>query len=109
MESFRLLEQIECEKAPIKDNGGDLLDGLIVGMDMMVRHCGEKKYKKRVFLITDGERETQYDPHELRQVMQTINERDTRLNVITLDFCDDLAEDDDEEDEDEDDEKEKKV
>jgi len=35
-------------------------------MDMMVRHCGDKKYKKRVFVITDGERETQYDPRELK-------------------------------------------
>lgn len=29
-----------------------------------------------------------------------MNEQDTRLNVITLDFCDDLAEDEDEEDQD---------
>ncbi|CDW74323.1 atp-dependent dna helicase [Stylonychia lemnae] len=101
LESFRHLENITCEKAPIKDNGGDLLDGLIVGMDMMVRHCGEKKYKKRVFLITDGERETKYDPRELKQIITTLNERDTRLNIITLDFCNELAEDDEDDDEEE--------
>ena len=72
-------------------------------MDMLVRHCGERKYKKRVFLITDGERETKYDPAELRQVVMTMNDRDARLNVITLDFCDDLAENDEDEDEEDED------
>ena len=68
---------------------------------MLVRHCGTKKYKKRVFVITDGERETKYDKNELKQVIQTMNEQDARVNVITLDFCDDLAEDDEDEEEEE--------
>jgi Mg-chelatase subunit ChlD len=36
--------------------GGDLTDGLRVAMNMLERHCGTKKYRKRVFLITDGEK-----------------------------------------------------
>lgn len=50
------------------------MDGLIVGLDMMARHCGTRKYKKRVFLITDGERETNYDSKELKQVIQSMND-----------------------------------
>jgi hypothetical protein len=73
------------------------MDGLIVGMDMLTRHCGTKKYKKRIFVITDGEKMTKYDQKEKSQVIQSMNESDTRLNVITLDFCDELAEEEDEE------------
>ena len=66
-------------------------------MDELARTCGKKKYKKRIFLITDGEKETKYNKDELKQVIQSMNETDTRLNVITLDFCNDLEEDDEDE------------
>ena len=65
-------------------------------MDMLARHCGTKKYKKRIFVISDGEKEAKFDKKEMRTIIESMNESDTRLNVITLDFCDDLAEDEDE-------------
>ena len=76
------------------------MDGLIVALDMMSRHCGTKKYKKRIFLITDGEKLAKCTEEEKRDVIKSMNETDTRLNVITLDFCDDLAEDEDGEEDD---------
>lgn len=82
-----------------------MMDGLVVAIDMLMRHCGKKKYKKRIFLITDGEKEAKYDKNELKQIISNMNESDVRLNVITLGFCDDLEEDEDEEEGDEDDEK----
>ena len=38
-----------------------MLDGLIVAMDLLAKHCGPRKYKKRIFLISDGEKEAKYD------------------------------------------------
>ena len=76
-----------------------MLDGLIVGLDMLCRFVGTKKYRKRIFLITDGEKETTYSANELRDVVQTINTNDVKLNCITLDFCNDLAEDSSDEEE----------
>jgi len=76
-----------------------MLDGLIVGLDMLCRFVGTKKYRKRIFLITDGEKETKYSSNELRDVVQTINTNDVKLNCITLDFCNDLAEDSSDEEE----------
>ena len=37
---------------------GDIFDGLIVSMDMLCKFVlvGTKKYKKRIFLITDGQK-----------------------------------------------------
>ena len=49
---YRDLNNYEASTQP---TGGDFIDGMIVALDMLERHCGTKKYKKRVFLITDGE------------------------------------------------------
>ena len=35
-----------------------MVDALLVGLDMLIKFTGTKKYKKRIFLITDGERKT---------------------------------------------------
>jgi hypothetical protein len=35
-----------------------MIDALIVGLDMLLRFTGNKKYRKRIFLITDGEKQT---------------------------------------------------
>ena len=85
------------------------MDGLIVAMNMLDKHCGTKKYKKRVFVITDGEKKAKIDVHEKKQVIANMNATDTRLNVITLDFCDELAEDDDEEEEQQEEAKPKRI
>lgn len=76
-----------------------MIDGLAVGLDMINRHCGTKKYKKRVFLITDGEKKTNSTKAELANLIQKMNATDVRLNVITLDFCNELAQEDDSDEE----------
>jgi hypothetical protein len=105
---FRAIEKLSLDALRSLDNvklsndakaGGDLMDGLIVAMDMISRHCGTKKYKRRIFVITDGEKEAKVSAEEKRTVISSMNESDTRLNVITLDFCDDLADEDDDENE----------
>jgi uncharacterized protein YegL len=42
-----------------------MVDGLCTAVDMIDRFCGTKKYKKRVFLITDGEHPNQANQAEL--------------------------------------------
>ena len=74
-----------------------MLEGLIVGLEMLTKFCGSRKYRKRVFLITDGEKELQYTDAELAHVTNTIKQNDIKLNCITLDFCNDLAEDESDE------------
>lgn len=98
LEFFRKVQEIEAESA--QQEKGDILDGLIVGLDMLCRFVGTKKYRKRIFLITDGEKETSYSNGELKEIVETIKKNDIKLNAITLDFCDELAEDEDDEDED---------
>ena len=92
---FRRIDEITVENQPEK--AGDIMDALIVGIDMLTRHCGSKKYKKRIFLITDGEKEAKCTDSELKTIITNMNTNDIRLNVISLDFCNELAEDEDDE------------
>ena len=96
MDFFREVQDITAEQ--VQSAKGDMLDGLIVGLDMLVQFCGKKKYRKRVFLITDGEKETKYTKQELDEIIKTINGNEIKLNCITIDFCNDLDESDSEED-----------
>ena len=74
-----------------------MLDGLIVGLDMITKFVGTKKYRKRVFLITDGEKDLTYSDSEMAHITSIIKQQDIKLNCITLDFCNDLAEDESDE------------
>ena len=84
---------------------GDMIDGMLVGLDLIERHCGNKKYKKRVFLITDGQSKTVTNQGEIQSLINQLNEKEIKLNVITLDFANELGQDSDEEEEDNDVEK----
>ena len=66
---------------------------------MLCRFVGEKKYRKRIFLITDGEKKAKYSDRELADLTENIKGQNIKLNCITIDFCNELAEDD-EDDED---------
>jgi uncharacterized protein with von Willebrand factor type A (vWA) domain len=55
LDALRSLENVQPEIKVTK--GGDLMDGMIVALDMLSRHCGTRKYKKRIFVISDGEKE----------------------------------------------------
>lgn len=76
-----------------------MFDGLNVGLDMLTKFVGTKKFKKRIFLITDGEKQTNSNDSKMRDIIESINMHDVKLNCITVDFCQDLADDDDDEDE----------
>ena len=56
---LRNLETIDAEY--VQQPGGDILDGLIVGLDMLCKFIGTKRYRKRVFLITDGNKPVKYE------------------------------------------------
>jgi hypothetical protein len=96
LEFFRDLETYTAEEEATKK--GDMIDGLIVAIDMLNNFCGTKKYKKRIFLITDGERETKANKQEVQSLIEQIKERDIRMNVITLDFANEMGEDSESED-----------
>ena len=92
------MEDYTAEMDP--QQSGDIMDGMIVSLDMLNRFCGTKKYRKRIFLITDGERRAKTSKAELDSLKQQMNQNNVRLNVITLDFGNELGQDEDDDEED---------
>ena len=68
-----------------------------MGIQSMSQKCGNRKVKKRMFLITDGERPTQLEEMQLGTVASLLTQHDIKLNCVTLDFCNNLDEDDEDE------------
>ena len=56
LESLRMIE--EGEIAPHKKSQGNWVNGVEAAADEIEERIGTKKYKKRLFLITDGESKT---------------------------------------------------
>jgi len=75
-----------------------MIDALVVGIDMLTRFVGTKKYKKRIFLVTDGEKKANIKNEQLNTIIETINAHGVKLNCITMDFCNELEESEDEDD-----------
>eukprot|EP00923_Selenidium_pygospionis_P045604 GHVN01078795.1.p1 GENE.GHVN01078795.1~~GHVN01078795.1.p1 ORF type:complete len:331 (+),score=76.38 GHVN01078795.1:214-1206(+) len=48
-----LLSYIDEEAQPCEEKA-DVIDGLVVAIDALAVHCGDKKYNKKIYLFTDG-------------------------------------------------------
>lgn len=93
LEFLRSVQDIEAEDM---DQGNSLVDALKVGVDMLARYCKQQKWKKRLFLITDGERESTDDIDKKDSLIAQISEDDVKLNCITIDFCNNIDDEDEE-------------
>jgi len=65
LDFLRRVEELAPTKGPGGKKGGDFIDGMLVALDHMAHHTGTKKYKRRVFLITDGEGKAEATADEL--------------------------------------------
>ncbi|RUS32622.1 hypothetical protein BC938DRAFT_474861 [Jimgerdemannia flammicorona] len=70
----------------VGDDPGDLIDALIVAIDMMVVHCRQLKYQKKLVLFTDAETPVNIDDAEAIQ-NQLIN-NNIELAIVGIDFDD---------------------
>jgi vacuolar-type H+-ATPase subunit F/Vma7 len=64
-----------------------VLDAIEVAVSDMDKTYGEKKWNKRVFIITDGESKT--DETKAYDIIDQLNKRDININFIASDFLDD--------------------
>ena len=69
LEFFRDIATFAPAEEPILTEGGTIMDALEVSLDMMERFCGNKKYRKRLFLITDGEKAMDRDNYRVRDAV----------------------------------------
>lgn len=98
LDFFRSVQQIEPEEM---DQGATLQDALKVGVDMLAKFCKKNKIKRRLFLITDGERQCSDDKDAMATLVAEIGEHDVKINCITVDFCNNVDDEEAEPDENE--------
>jgi hypothetical protein len=54
--------------------GGDIFLSINFMLDIMLDHCGKKKYSKRAFLFTNGRGNTKTNVNDLRKMAQIISQ-----------------------------------
>ena len=54
----------------MEDGCGTMIDALEVSLQMLDTYCGNRKYRKRLFLITDGERNTPKDSQRINELVE---------------------------------------
>ena len=65
----------------------DILDSIVVAVSMIEAKIGSKKYKKRLFILTDGNCLCN-SVDQLQDIIDQINIQDIRINIIALGFLD---------------------
>eukprot|EP00164_Ancoracysta_twista_P005692 GFYU01007816.1.p1 GENE.GFYU01007816.1~~GFYU01007816.1.p1 ORF type:complete len:757 (-),score=282.95 GFYU01007816.1:39-2186(-) len=90
MDYLTALEAVEAEGGP-----SDFIEAMVVGMHVMQEKIQKKKYTRRLFLVTDAETEIEgvQDLEAGSDFMSSIDNTETKVNVIGLGF-DDVDEED---------------
>jgi hypothetical protein len=67
--------------------GGDIFKALDACINEIERVSIKKKVKKRIFIFTNGEGDTQYDEYKVKRELATkIKACDVKVNVIAIGF-----------------------
>ena len=100
---------------------GDFCDGIILAADALYRRTANKKFKRRIILVTDAEHEVQVNGEQLECVLGGLRKMECQLGVVGVgfesggEFGGELLEEDDDdadksnEDEDENDERDEVI
>ena len=88
LDLLECIDNVQCNKT---ESGkiGDALDALLVGAQSIINFCGTKKYKKRIFLITDGLTKIN-DTEQIETIANSFIDENILLNVIGIGFKEDL-------------------
>ncbi|EXJ59273.1 hypothetical protein A1O7_06705 [Cladophialophora yegresii CBS 114405] len=65
----------------------DIVSAIILGVDMISRHCKHLKYKKRIFVVTNATG-SHIDEDDLDQVAQQFKDNNIDLTLLGVDFDD---------------------
>lgn len=81
IELLRLIEDIHPEGA-----SGDVIDALIVGLDLLNKKTRDRRYQRRLFLVTDAG--CAINTEDLDLVLTEMNSQNVRFNVVGVNFMD---------------------
>ncbi|ETV77423.1 hypothetical protein H257_08842 [Aphanomyces astaci] len=80
-----LAKQVLAMEAASVETPADVLDGIIVALDLMIRRTDNKKYDKRLVVITDAATRIN-NPSDMEVVCTMIQNLDVHLQIIGIDF-----------------------
>ena len=69
---------------------GDLCDGLILAADALHRRTNNKKYKRKIVMITDAEHEVEVNGEQLQCVLDGLKKMEVELVVVGIGFQDNV-------------------
>ncbi|CAK4080421.1 unnamed protein product [Aphanomyces euteiches] len=80
-----LAKQIQTLEPASVETPADILDGMIVGLDLIIRRTEKKKYDKRLIVITDAATRIN-NPADMEVVCNMIQNLEVHLHIIGIDF-----------------------
>ena len=82
LDLLECIDNVQCNK---NGKNGDALDALLVGAQIIINFVNKKKYKKRIFMITDGLSPIN-DTEQMEQICQSFIDKDIIFNCIGIGF-----------------------
>lgn len=80
------LKQLSSQLVPSQTDSGDALSAVILGVDMLMKHCRNLKFIKNLYLITNAT--GLLDADDIEQTAAQIKQKDIQLTVLGIDFDD---------------------
>ncbi|KIV88422.1 hypothetical protein PV10_08108 [Exophiala mesophila] len=80
------LRSLPPKLQPSSTDERDVLSGIIVGVDMILKHCRNLKYKKKVVVVTNGS--GQIDDDDVETTADQFKQHGIELVVLGVDFDD---------------------
>jgi ATP-dependent DNA helicase 2 subunit 2 len=80
----RLLAAIKPSNTEIRD----AVSALILAINMIIKHCRQLKWKRKIVLVTNGSGHIDTDPENAKEIIKKINSDEMELVVLGVDFDD---------------------
>lgn len=80
------LQRLPAQLVVSSTDSGDALSAVILAVDMMIKHCRDLKYIKRIYLVTNGT--GPLDPDDIEPTAAQIVQSRIELTVLGVDFDD---------------------
>ena len=92
-QTLRAINHVQCtiNESIASSVQGDLCDGLILAADALHRRTNNKKYKRKIVMITDAEHEVEVNGEQLQCVLDGLNKMEVELIVIGIGFQENIV------------------
>jgi ATP-dependent DNA helicase 2 subunit 2 len=82
------LRRLQAVIQPSNTDNRDAVSALILAINMIIKHCKQLKWKRKIVLVTNGSGHIDTDPDNAKEIIKKINSDDMELVVLGVDFDD---------------------